>query len=99
MELILSDIAIERLRDIVDYYSFHASKSVALKIRAGINRRIQTLLLNQRTGQKEPSLAHHNQDYRYLVEGHYKIVYRLAGNILYIVDIFDTRQHPGKMNG
>jgi hypothetical protein len=37
------------------------------------------------------------KDHRYLVEGKYKIIYRVEGNVLYVEDVFDCRQNPTKM--
>ena len=39
-----------------------------------------------------------NQEYRYLVSGNYKIIYKVSENIIVINDIFDTRQNTIKMN-
>ena len=38
-----------------------------------------------------------NQDYRYIVIGNYKIIYRIYLNEVIINDVFDTRQDPEKM--
>jgi len=37
--------------------------------------------------------------YRRLVEGHYKIIYRIEDEYIYITDIFDSCQDPDKMKG
>ena len=50
-------------------------------------------------GRVEEALSHLNQGHRYLLEGNYKIIYRLINpNILAITDIFDTRQNPDKLS-
>ncbi|MCU0288260.1 MAG: type II toxin-antitoxin system RelE/ParE family toxin [Acidobacteria bacterium] len=48
-------------------------------------------------GQKEPLLSHKTDVYRYLVEGNYKIIYRIKGNKVVIDTVFDVRQNPDKM--
>ena len=48
-------------------------------------------------GQEEESLVELGQGHRYLVEEHYKIIYRVIDDVVYITDIFDTRQDPDKM--
>jgi toxin ParE1/3/4 len=45
----------------------------------------------------EENLADLKQGHRYIVEGNYKIIYRLIDNEIYITDIFDCRQNPTKM--
>jgi mRNA-degrading endonuclease RelE of RelBE toxin-antitoxin system len=37
--------------------------------------------------------------HRRLIVGNYKIIYLIEDDVVYISDIFDTRQDPKKMNG
>lgn len=48
-------------------------------------------------GPIEDNLKHLNLQHRYLVQGNYKIIYRIKGKVIYVTDIFDTRQDPKKM--
>lgn len=48
-------------------------------------------------GQIEDGLIELKQGHRYIVEGNYKIIYRVVGNEIYIVDVFDCRQNPQKI--
>jgi plasmid stabilization system protein ParE len=48
-------------------------------------------------GQQEEYLEHLGKDHRRLIEGNYKIIYRVQGEDIYITDIFDSRQDPSKM--
>lgn len=50
-------------------------------------------------GSYEPYLEHKEEGHRRLVVGHFKVVYRLEGSTIYVTDIFDSRQDPGKMKG
>ena len=47
----------------------------------------------------EEYLRHLNLGHRRIVTDHYKIIYRIEDQVIYITDIFDTRQNPGKMKG
>jgi hypothetical protein len=38
-----------------------------------------------------------NLGHRYLVEGNFKIIYRIVDDIIWVTDIFDSRQDPEKM--
>ena len=49
--------------------------------------------------QEEEYLSYLNQGHRRLIEGHFKIIYRIEGDNVYITDFFDTRQDPAKMKG
>jgi len=54
---------------------------------------------NPHIGQKEEYLEQLGKEYRRLVEGHFKIIHLLEGEIIYITDFFDTRQDPDTMKG
>ena len=48
-------------------------------------------------GQIEENLIELKQEQRYLVEGNYKIIYRVIDKEIYITDVFDCRQNPQKI--
>jgi len=48
---------------------------------------------------RDDYLEHLQMGHRRLVQSHYKIIYRIEGNTIYITDIFDSRQDPAKMKG
>lgn len=50
-------------------------------------------------GQLEEDLAELGRQHRRLVCGHFKIIYYVDGEDLYVTDIFDSRQDPGKIKG
>lgn len=52
-----------------------------------------------RRGQYEPWLEYKGEGHRRLVVGKFKVVYRIEGRTIYVTDIFDARQDPGKMKG
>ena len=93
-----TDTAINQLEDIFDYYKEKASlKSSKNLIKKLIDRTIQ-LENNPLSGQIEPLLQDRKFEYRYLVEGNYKIIYWIEENYIKIAGIFDCRQNPTKMN-
>lgn len=47
----------------------------------------------------EECLQHLGKLHRRIIEGNYKIIYRVEGENIYITDIFDSRQNPDKMRG
>ena len=50
-------------------------------------------------GQQEEYLTQLGKEHRRIIEGYYKIIYRVEEPTIYITDIFDTRQDPNKMKG
>ena len=61
-----------------------------------IERTIQ-LEKKPNSGQKEPLLTDRKFEYRYLVEGNYKIIYWIEDNYIKIATVFDCRQNPEKI--
>lgn len=55
------------------------------------------LATNPQAGQREELLVEREQEFRYLVEGNYKIIYWLESEKAIISAIFDCRQNPQKM--
>jgi len=49
-------------------------------------------------GSIEPNLAHLHQNYRFVVCGNYKIIFRSEKDIIYVTDIFDCRQDHVKIS-
>ncbi|WP_313099216.1 type II toxin-antitoxin system RelE/ParE family toxin [Epilithonimonas sp.] len=97
MKIIWTDFAIQNLKDIFDYYSKNANKKVAHKISKQILASTKQLIQNPESGQTELNLEKLNQKYRYLVVGNYKVIYNFLQDEIRIVDIFDTRQNPLKI--
>ncbi len=97
MNIVWTDFAISNLKNIFDYYTKHASKRVAHKIRRQILESTHQLIHKPETGQIEIILKHLNQNHRYIVVNNYKIIYRIFENSIIINDVFDTRQDPIKM--
>jgi len=70
-----SKLSETQLKDIFDYYSFVAGGSRAKKIINKIINRVSILENNPLAGQKEELLKDYLENFRYLVESNYKIIY------------------------
>ena len=92
-----TEFAINQLEQIFDYYKYKASIKVAKKISQQIVDRTINLETNPLIGTKELLLENRKSEYRYLVEGNYKIIYFIEENYIKISSIFDCRQNPIKM--
>jgi hypothetical protein len=55
------------------------------------------LLTHPFLGSLEEQLLRLKRKYRKLICSHYKIIYSVRKNIVYIHTVFDTRQNPNKM--
>jgi plasmid stabilization system protein ParE len=92
-----SDDALALLEDVVDYLLEEAGQLTATKILDKITHRIDILTSYPEIGQREPFLKGKRYEYRRLLEGHYKIIYRFDDDTVYITAIFDTRQNPDRL--
>lgn len=99
MKLLYTDQAIESLKEALNFIAPKVTNDKLLEIRNQILDKADSLLLQPYQGQEEPYLAHLNLEHRRLVDGNYKIIYRIVGETIYITDIFDSRQEPLKMKG
>jgi toxin ParE1/3/4 len=86
-----------QLKDIFDYFSIEASPRIARKIVSKIIKRVSILETSPLAGPKEELLSNYPEDYRYLVEGNYKIIYWKKENLITIASVFDCRQNPTKI--
>lgn len=99
MKLVITEPAKLRLKEIHDYYRDNVSGAIADKIKAGIIEHLKHIRSHPLTGQEEEYLKDLGLGHRRMVKGNYKIIYRLENDIIYVTDIFDSRQDPSKMAG
>ena len=92
-----TDTARFQLEDIFDYYKNAASLKVARKLVKQIIGRTIQLEQKPKSGPKELLLTDRKFEYRYLVEGNYKIIYWTEDSYIKIAAVFDCRQNPEKM--
>ena len=97
IKILWADTALNQLEDIFEYYKFRATVSVAKKLVKTLVDKAELLKDNPELGTKEPLLSKRINQYRFLVEGNYKIIYTLRGNLVIVVSVFDCRQNPFKL--
>src|ERR1017187_1209665 len=78
-------------------YIAHESVKYANELSNDIKRSTERLITNPFLGQEEGLLKNKKVSYRYLVYSHYKIIYRIFEDKIFITTIFDTRQRPSKL--
>lgn len=86
------------LKEIFSYYRKVAGIAVGRKIRSTLIRAAGNLKDNPALGIIEEKLELDGHIFRSLIASHYKIIYRIDGDFIFIVDVFDTRQSPEKMS-
>lgn len=99
MKLVYTEQAIISLEEALNFIAPKVSEDKLIEIRNKILDKADTLLTHPLKGQQEPFLEHLGLHHRRLIEGHYKIIYRIIDDCIYITDIFDSRQDPDKMKG
>ena len=96
MKIKITEKAEDGLKKIYHYYKREASITIAKRIKNTILKRIKILKDYEELGSVDEHLKYLHLGHRKLTEGNYKIVYRAEKDIIYITDIFDTRQDPDK---
>ena len=99
-KVIWTSFANYSLSEIHDHYSFRANEMVAGRIIKKILDDGFKLSSHPCIGQLEPWLEHLDKDYRYALSGNFKLIYRVSKrlNVIFILDVFDTRRDPKEMN-
>jgi toxin ParE1/3/4 len=93
IKIIWRKSALHHLKQIHKYISFD-SVVAANKLIRKIRESVERLKYEPLIGQKETLLEDYGLNYRYLVDGHYKIYYQFDNKQIYIVAVFDSRRNP-----
>ncbi|HET8858373.1 type II toxin-antitoxin system RelE/ParE family toxin [Marivirga sp.] len=101
MKVILTVQSITRLEQSLRFQleELQIPKDQVVKIKNKLIEKAKSLSVSPYKGQYEPYLSKLKKGHRRLIEGNFKIVYRVEGNIIYVVDFFDSRDNPMKMKG
>lgn len=76
-------------------------KQTALKFIDSIDQHVKRLIQNPESGFPEPLLSDRRKEYRsVMVYGHIKMIYHYdkAKDIIYIIDLWDTRCEPQNLS-
>jgi len=99
LKIYWTDFAKAELNDIFKFYYENVGLKVAKNIITGIISHTLSLSLQPEMGAVELLLDNRKINFRYLVYKNYKIIYwyNKEKNRIDILDVFDTRQNPIKM--
>ena len=84
---------LDKIINFISKVSFILAQEVAFRILARA-RQLKDFPLS---GQIESALQKSKYEYRFILQGHSKLIYRIENKIIYIERIFDTRQNPRKL--
>ena len=99
MKIQYTEQSLVSLQESLEFISKEVSLEKLIEIRDQILNSTDILIKHPKLGKKEEYLEHLKFGHRRIIEGHYKVIYRVEKKIIYITDIFDTRQEPNKMKG
>ena len=88
------------MRSLKRTYNYRKEKSgieKARKFRKKIFDRVKSLKSFPKLGKVVKSLVDSEFEYRFIIEGHFKIIYRIEKDKIIIIEFFDSRQSPDKL--
>ncbi len=95
----ITAFALNQFSNIIEYFRAGGYPKRSERLKKELKNQLVLLSKNPNLGQEEYYLKALNQGHRYLlIKPCYKIIYIQIENIVYITDIFDTRQYPEKIN-
>lgn len=97
MNVVVLPYAEARLFRIAEYMITERGQAFAARLIQRIEERLVELEEFPRSGAVEELLNVPGIEYRRLIEGHYKIIYFIAGDEVLVADIFDSRRDPSQM--
>ena len=93
-----SPTATGRLADIYNFiYLREGSRTLAENQIDYLLSAINLLKKNKNLGTEEPLAKRYNKNHRIIIEGSYKIIYRVENDSVFIIDLFHTSRHPRKI--
>jgi|SRR6056297_210128 len=97
IKVLWTETALNNLEDIFEFYKYQESISIAKNL---VKEIVQSTIRLQKfpyIGKKEKSLANRKNEYRFIIEKHYKNIYWIEDNYIKIATVFDYRQNPEKI--
>ena len=98
VQVVWSDEALNDLETIYDFIA-EDSQPAAQRIVESILSRSRQLESFPESGARQQAIKSNNKEYRYLIEGNYKVIYSYQpkSQTVHITVIFDTRYDPEKL--
>lgn len=97
MKVIITEPARKYLRSVFDFYSQYTPKKKNKELLFNVLVKVRSLENMASRGGIETNLLDAPYEYRYLLEGNCKILYRIENDEVLVTDFFDVRQEPSKL--
>jgi plasmid stabilization system protein ParE len=98
MKVKITKPARDRFEEIDEYHKAQGNNAKGRELRKKVVKKAKLLRDNPQLGKEEKYLKDLGLGHRSLViDKLYKLIYRISKSIIYITDIFDTRQDPDEM--
>ena len=98
MKVVITKQALESLKDSMDFYIKEVGipKEIISKMKSELLKRCKQLSIDPFLGQEESILSFLNLGHRRIIEGNFKIIYRIVDGQVIVTDFFDSRRNPSK---
>lgn len=97
MKIIFSAKATDELAAIWQYFKDVGREKYGKTLTAKIVAKTSNLKSFPNLGKIDETLREYGLEHRFLIEGNYKVLYRVKNDEVRILRVFDTRQDPNKM--
>lgn len=98
MQVKITTPAKNNLKQLITFYKLYIPEEKATDILNSILEKAASLTTFPSRGCLEENLKDTSFEYRYLLQGNCKIIYRIENDTVYITDFFDIRQDPSKLD-
>ena len=100
MKIVFTDQALVSINTAFDFLAWQEIPKERIEgIFEKIFKRIEVLAQMPYICQREYLASDPDRKYRRIVESHFKIIYYIRNDTIFITDIFDSPQDPGTMKG
>lgn len=88
-----SKLFVKKITDLLEYLENNWGKKVAFEFKKNLDKKMLRLIEEPDAGRNSTKVS----DVQWiLITRHNKLYYRIKGEIIYIITLFDTRQNPKK---
>ncbi len=98
MKIVVTGPASDDINEIYGYYLRKVNLKTAKQEKDKIIKRFKILKNFPLSGQVEGNEKFKDSEFRYLVQGNFKIVYKVEEDTVIILSVFHTSQNPDKMS-
>jgi hypothetical protein len=95
--VVVAESAELKLEEVLEFYRPKLTSSKITILKSRLLDKVASLAQSAFHGQIEPTLENLELGHRRTIEGHVKIIYRIDGEVVTVIDFFDSRMNPKKV--